>query len=157
MFLPALPLPTGGVSHVFELMAVLVAAQTVLGTADDLAPGAESTESSAPRRPRRRSRSSSGGSVRSSGSPGRAACGCSTALVHADSRPRPDRVRGRSGARATVLGLDTLPALGAVIVALGIILEDVVVLAVGVAIGIGGIVLIVTIGAALVRLLRSLF
>ena len=53
-------------------------------------------------------------------------------------------------------GLDTLPALGAVIVALSIILEDVAILAVGVVVGIGGIVLILTIGAALVRLLRSL-
>ncbi len=53
-------------------------------------------------------------------------------------------------------GLDTLPALGAVAVALSIILEDVVVLAVGVVVGTGGIVLILTVGAALFRLLRGL-
>jgi hypothetical protein len=54
-------------------------------------------------------------------------------------------------------GLDTFPALGAVLVALAIILEDVVVLALGLVVGTGGVVLIFTIGAALVRLLGSLF
>jgi hypothetical protein len=53
-------------------------------------------------------------------------------------------------------GLDTLPALGAVAVALAILLEDVFVLGVGVLIGTGGIVLIISIGAALARLVRSL-
>ena len=53
-------------------------------------------------------------------------------------------------------GLDTLPALGAVVVALSIILEDVIVLAVGILLGTGGIVLILTIGAALYRFVRSL-
>jgi hypothetical protein len=53
-------------------------------------------------------------------------------------------------------GLDTLPALGAVLIALAILLQDVVLLAVGVAIGTGGIALIVTLGAALARLLRHL-
>src|SRR6266540_2008331 len=48
-------------------------------------------------------------------------------------------------------GLDTLPALGAVFVALAIILEDAVVLGAGIVIGTGGIVLIVSIGAALAR------
>ena len=31
MFVPALPLPTGGVTHVFEAITVLLAAQMVLG------------------------------------------------------------------------------------------------------------------------------
>jgi hypothetical protein len=53
-------------------------------------------------------------------------------------------------------GLDTLPSLGAVAVALAIILDDVVVLAIGVVIGTGGILLIFTIGAAVVRVLRNL-
>ena len=74
----------------------------------------------------------------------------------AAARPDPDRVRGRRCVAPPFSGLDTLPALGAVIVALSIILEDVVVLAVGVVIGAGGIVLILTIGAALVHYLRKL-
>src|SRR6185312_7534238 len=31
MFVPALPLPTGGVTHAFEAIAVILAAQMVLG------------------------------------------------------------------------------------------------------------------------------
>ena len=54
-------------------------------------------------------------------------------------------------------GLDTLPALGAVAIALSIILEDVVVLGIGLLLGTGGIVLILTVGAALFRLLKGLF
>jgi hypothetical protein len=54
-------------------------------------------------------------------------------------------------------GLDTLPALGAVAIALSVILEDVVVLVVGIVLGTGGVVLIVTVGAALLTLVRKLF
>jgi hypothetical protein len=53
-------------------------------------------------------------------------------------------------------GLDTLPAMGAVAVALAIILEDLVVLAVGAVLGTSGIILILTVGAAIVRVLRGL-
>ncbi len=54
-------------------------------------------------------------------------------------------------------GLDTLPAMGAVGVALGVILGDVVVLGIGFAIGVGGITLMVTLGAAIARFFQSLF
>ena len=53
-------------------------------------------------------------------------------------------------------GLDTLPAMGAVVISLAIILEDVIVLAIGIVIGAGGIGLIFTIGTALVQLIRNL-
>ena len=53
-------------------------------------------------------------------------------------------------------GLDMFPALGAVLVSLSIILEDIAVLAIGTAIGAGGIILILTIGAARVHLVRNL-
>ena len=53
-------------------------------------------------------------------------------------------------------GLDTLPAFGAVAIALSIILEDVAVLAIGIVIGAVGVTLIVTIGAAIVRILGNL-
>ena len=45
--------------------------------------------------------------------------------------------------------------MGAVALALGIVLEDIVVIGVGLALGVGGVALILTIGAALVRLVRS--
>lgn len=53
-------------------------------------------------------------------------------------------------------GLDTLPALGAVGVALAIILEDAVVLLIATALGTGGVILMITIGAALVHFVRHL-
>jgi hypothetical protein len=53
-------------------------------------------------------------------------------------------------------GLDTLPALGAVIVALSIILSDALLLGIGLVIGTGGVILIVTVGAAIVRLIKGL-
>jgi hypothetical protein len=158
MIVPALPLPTGGVSHVFEVIAILIAAQMVAGRRTIWLParwkrrelGATTTEKGIPFVVRR---------IRQ---------------VERFSKPRGARLlaqrwTGRAiglvliaFALAAVLappfsGLDTLPALGAVAVALAIILEDVAVLAVGLLLGTGGIVLIVTIGAALVRLLRGLF
>ncbi len=51
-------------------------------------------------------------------------------------------------------GLEILPAMGAVVVALSIILEDIVVFAIGVVIGTGGIVLFVVVGTALVRVIQ---
>jgi hypothetical protein len=157
MILPATPLPTGGVTHVFELITVLLGGQMVLGRRTIWLPerfkrrelGATTTEKAIPFIVRR---------IRQ---------------VERISRPRGVRLFGQrwfnrilglvmivfaiaAAFAPPFSGLDTLPALGAVLVALSIILQDVVVLGVGVVIGIGGIVLIVTIGAALVRLLRSL-
>ena len=54
-------------------------------------------------------------------------------------------------------GLDTLPSLGAVLIALAIILEDGVVLLAGVATGIVGTALVFTIGASVLHLVRHLF
>jgi hypothetical protein len=53
-------------------------------------------------------------------------------------------------------GLDTLPALGAIAIALAVILEDVALLILGILLGTSGLILILTIGAALVHLVRSL-
>jgi hypothetical protein len=157
MFVPALPLPTGGVSHVLEVITIVLAAQMVLGRRTVWLPerwkrrelGAATTEKAIPFIVRR---------IRQ---------------VERFSRPRAawlfdQRLVGRLLGLVVMLfaigaavappfsGLDTLPALGAVGVALAIILEDVVVLALGVIVGTGGVVLIFTVGAALVRLLRSL-
>jgi hypothetical protein len=158
MLVPALPLPTGGVSHVLEVVAVLLAAQMVLGRRIVWVPnrwkdrelGATMTEKTLPfvmRRIRQVERLSHGRGRR---------------LF--DQRWF-DRILGlvlivfavAAALAPPFSGLDTLPSLGAVVVALSILLEDVLVLVVGILIGTGGIVLILTVGAALVRLLRSLF
>ena len=158
MFVPALPLPTGGITHVFEGITVVLAAQMVVGRRTLWMPdrwkrrelGPLTTDKAIPSMLR---------TVR---------------RFERFSRPRGVwffRNRWSSPILGLLLialattaalappfsGLDTLPAMGAVAVALSIILEDVVVLAVGVVIGTGGAVVILTIGAAAMRALRSLF
>jgi hypothetical protein len=156
MFLPALPLPTGGISHVFEAITVVLAFQMVLGRRTVWLPerwrrrelGPTTTDRAIPFMLRR---------IR---------------FVERFSRPRGTwlfhhgwmlRLLGlllmalaiAAAVAPPFSGLDTLPSLGAVAVALAIILEDAVVLAIGAIIGTGGIVLILTIGAAVLRILRS--
>jgi hypothetical protein len=158
MFLPALPLPTGGVTHVFEAITVLLAAQMVLGRRTIWLPqrwqrrelGTLTTGKTIPFMIRR---------IR---------------WFERFSRPRGARLfRQRwflrllgvvlvglaigAAAAPPFSGLDTLPALGAVAVALAIILEDVVVLGIGLAVGTAGIALILTIGAALLHFARNVF
>ena len=157
MFVPALPAPTGGITHVFEVITMLIAAQMVLGRRTPWIPqrwrerelGALTTGKALPFVIRR---------IR---------------WFERFSRPRLSflfdnsmflRILGVIIIAFTLgafvappfSGLDTLPALGVVTIALSIILEDVVVLAIGVFIGLGGIVLIVTIGRALADFFRNL-
>src|SRR3954467_13707206 len=133
MFVPAIPAPTGGVTHVFEVITILIAAQMVIGRRGLWIPkrwrdrelGALSTGKALPFVIRR---------IR---------------WFEKFSRPRlsylfdnatflrlPGPILIPSTLGAVVAppfsGLDTLPALGVVIIALSIILEDVVVLAIGV-------------------------
>jgi hypothetical protein len=157
MFVPALPLPTGGISHVFEAITVLLAGQMVIGRRTIWLPdrwqrrelGPTTTAKAIPfmirwiRRVERISRPR-GAWLFSQGWMLRLLGLLMIALAVGAALAPP------------FSGLDTLPSLGAVAVALAIILDDVVVLAIGVAIGTGGILLILTIGAALVRVLRSL-
>jgi hypothetical protein len=158
MFLPALPLPTGGITHVFEVITVFVALQMVIGRRTIWLPrrwrqralGATITGKAVPFIIRR---------VR---------------WFEKFTRPRMAwlfrqrwfiRVLGlviiafTAGAAIAppFSGLDTLPALGVVTISLAIILEDAVVLGIGALIGTGGIVLIVTIGAAIAHAIRSRF
>jgi hypothetical protein len=157
MSIPAIPLPTGGVTHVFEAVTILVALQMILGRRTVWLPrrlrgrelGPLLTDKAIPfimrrvrwfeKRSRRRG----------------------AALFRQVWFVRVLGVLVVGFALGAALappfsGLDTLPALGAVAVALAILLEDVFVLGVGVLIGTGGIVLIISIGAALARLVRSL-
>ena len=78
MFVPALPLPTGGVTHVFEAITVLLAAQMVLGRRTIWLPARwNRRDLGATADRRRRSPSSCGASARWSGSRARAARGSS--------------------------------------------------------------------------------
>ena len=158
MFVPALPLPTGGITHVFEVITVLLGAELVVGARSIWLPasfrdrplGATMTTRAVPFMMRR---------IR---------------WLERFSRPRAAtlfrrrwflRIAGvvfivfalAAGLAPPFSGLDTLPSLGAVFVALSIILEDVVALAIGLGIGTGGIVLSLTVGIALAEVLRRLF
>jgi hypothetical protein len=158
MFLPALPLPTGGVSHVFEAITVVVASQMVVGRHTLWLPerwrrrelGPAMIDKAVPFIARR---------IR---------------WFERFSRPRGVQIFRRRAPLSLVglvivalalaaavsppfSGLDTVPSMGAVVVALSIILEDVVVLGIGVAIGAGGVALSIALGAAAVRLVSSTF
>lgn len=158
MFIPALPLPTGGITHVFEAITVLLGAEMVIGARTIWLParwrdrelGQTATKKALPFMVRR---------IR---------------WFERFSRRRGARLFEQRWflrvlglvlialAVAAALappfsGLDTVPAFGAVIVALGIVLDDVLVLGIGVLIGAGGIALIITVGALLVRFIQSLF
>jgi hypothetical protein len=153
MLLPALPLPTGGVTHVFEAITVLLAAQMVLGRRSVWLPdrfkrrqlGSLTTDRAIPVVARWIGR------------------------VERISKPRGTWLFDRGAtmrliglvimafAIAAALappfsGLDTLPALGVVVVCLSIVLRDVVVLGIGLVLGAVGIALILTLGTAIFHL-----
>ena len=158
MLVSATPLPTGGVTLVFQIIAALVAAQMVLGRQTIWLP--------------RRWRQRELGGVAT-----RRAIPFIVRLIRwleKYSRPRWAGLFHRrlfirlvgvvlitfaiaASLAPPLSGLETLPAMGAVVVALAIILEDVVVFVIGVVIGTSGIVLFVSVSAALIRVIRRLF
>lgn len=158
MFVPALPLPTGGITHVFEVVTVLLAAELVIGARSIWLPARFRDRSLGPT------------------TTGRAVPFMMRQIhwLERFSRPRAASLFDRrwflrvlglvfialavsAGLAPPFSGLDTLPALGAVFVALAIILEDVVALVIGLAIGTSGIALTLTVGAALLNLVTRLF
>ena len=155
---PALPLPTGGATHVFEIIAILLALQLIAGREEVWLP-------------QRWCRLDLGG-------PGR------QRFLHALlrmirrlerlSRPRLRFLFERRlsnivfGALVAGLslaaflappftGLDTLPALGAVLLSLGVLLEDIAVVLAAVLVGAVGIALEIILGTAAIHGITSLF
>jgi hypothetical protein len=156
MGVPALPLPTGGATHVFEVIAVLLALELIVGR----------DEIWLPRSWRARKINTDGRFV--------------TTLLKAIrrlermSRPRLRFLFGHrlsnvvfglivaGGSIAAFVappftGLDTLPALGVVLVSLGVLLEDFLLVAVGLVVGAAGVVVEIVAGGAALKGLRSLF
>jgi hypothetical protein len=145
----AIPIPTGGVTHVLELIAVLVALQLVVGRSELWLP-------------RRVSEHELGEIVTGKAVP---AIIRRVRWFERWARPRfadlLDRRIARSVLGAFVLlfvlgallappfsGLDTLPSVGVVIVCLGIIFSDVMIVALGITAGTAGIALVVALGSA---------
>jgi hypothetical protein len=158
MGVPALPLPTGGATHVFEVVTALLALQLIVGR----------DEIWLPQRWRR---------LQLAG-PGRQRFlnGLMKMIRWLERFSKP-RFRflfnhrlssivfgvlvlgGTVGAFAAppFTGLDTLPSLGVVLLSLAVLLEDFVVAVIAIAIGVGGVILEVVLGKAAIKGIGSLF
>jgi hypothetical protein len=155
--LPALPLPTGGATHVFETIAMLLALELIVGRRTIWLPG------------RLRRRDLSGLAE------GRLAARLLKIIRRLErfSKPRLGRLLRQRlagvafGAIVLALsvtafvappfsGLDTLPALGIVVLSLGILFEDVVLAAAGTLIGALGAVVVIGLGSLVARWIGDL-
>lgn len=151
MALPAMPLPTGGISHFFEIVVALLALEMVVGRRSIWLPSAWKN------RPLSKT-------IVAKGIPYLVK---KIAVVERYSKPRLTNVTTSRltlpligliiiGFTVTAFvappfsGLDTLPALGVVLISLGLILEDALGLIVGTIVGCLGVLLVVGLGSALV-------
>ena len=156
MAVPALPLPTGGVTHVFEVITMLVALELVAGRRSIWLP-------------RRWERLGLGDSGQ------RFVAQLLRLIRRLERFARPRlavllRLRVSRVVFGVVVfalslaaflappfsGLDTLPALGVVLVSLGVLFEDIVLAVAGVVVGILGALLVIALGGALVHLIEQL-
>jgi hypothetical protein len=154
----ALPLPTGGATHVFEVIAVLLALELIAGREHIWLPQRWRKLELAGHRQQR-------------------FIGALMKLIRRLERYSRPRLRflfdhrmsnivfgllvigGSAGAffAPPFSGLDTLPSLGVVLLSLGVLLEDFAVVVVAVLIGVAGVVLEIVLGSAVIHGLGSLF
>ncbi len=155
---PALPLPTGGATHVFEIIAVLLAGQLVAGRTRIWLPQRwHALELAGPRQQR-----FIAGLMRM------------IRRLERFSRPRLRLlfdhrlsnivfgllvIAGCAGAffAPPFTGLDTLPALGVVLISLGVLLEDIVVVVLGLVVLVAGVALEIVVGSAAIKGIGKLF
>jgi hypothetical protein len=154
----ALPLPTGGATHVFDVIAVLLALQLIAGRDEIWLPDRfRDRELAGPRQQKflhglmrfiRRLERFSRPRLRFLFDHRLSNVAFGLAVIG-----------GTAGAffAPPFSGLDTLPALGVVILSLGVLLEDFAFVAAGVVIIAAGVVLEITLGSAAVRGIKSLF
>jgi hypothetical protein len=155
---PALPLPTGGVTHVFELISILLALQLILGRDEIWLPD-------------RWRRLELGGKTQQ-----RFVHGLLRLIRWLERMSRP-RLRFLFGHRISDLvfgvlvvagsiaafvappftGLDTLPALGVVLLSLGVLLEDFAIVVSGLVVGVLGVGLEIFLGKEAIHGIKSLF
>jgi hypothetical protein len=156
---PALPLPTGGATHVFEVIAVLLALQLIAGRDEIWLPQ------------RWRKLDLGAGPKRE-----RFLTGLMKMIRRLErfSKPRfrflfdhriSNIVFGLLITGASVAafvappftGLDTLPALGAVLLSLGVLLEDFLIVILGLIVGAAGVLLEIVLGSAAIKGIGNLF
>jgi hypothetical protein len=155
---PALPLPTGGATHVFEIIAVLLAAQLIAGRQAIWLPNRWRNLELAGDRQQRFL----------------AALMRMIRRLERLSRPRlrflfDHRlsnivfgvlvIGGSLGAflAPPFTGLDTLPALGVVLLSLAVLLEDFAIVIAAVVVGVAGVVLEIVLGSAAIKGIEHLF
>ena len=155
---PALPLPTGGATHVFEIIAALLALQLMAGRRDIWLPERWRELDLAGERQQRFTHAL----LRLL----RWLERFSTPRLHVLFRQRISRVVygalvfcGTLGAflAPPFSGLDTLPALGVVLLSLGVLLEDIAIAGLGVAVAAVGIALEVALGHAAWHLISQVY
>ena len=154
---PALPVPTGGATHVFEVIAVLLALQLVVGR----------EEIWLPERWRKRELA---------GEKQERFLTALMKMIRRLERISKPRLQFAFNHRASNIvfgllviggcvaaflappftGLDTLPALGVVLLSLGVLLEDFAIVIVGTVIGVAGVALEIFLGKAVVDALSGL-
>jgi hypothetical protein len=154
---PALPLPTAGVTHVFELIAALLALEVIAGRDEVWLPERwRGLELAGPKQQRFLN-------------------GLMKLIRRLERLSRPRLARlftlrvtdvgfgllvlgGTAGAFLSppFSGLDTLPAIGVVVLSLGVLLRDVLIAAVGTLLGVGGVILEVVLGSAAIHGIASL-
>jgi hypothetical protein len=155
---PALPLPTGGATHVFEVIAALLALELIVGRRQVWLPERWK-------------------GVKLGGDKQQKFIGGLTRLIRRLERLSRPRLAflfdhrlsrlvfgllvlaGTAGAffAPPFTGLDTLPALAVVLISLGMLLEDFLVVAAGLVVLVGGVALEIILGAAAVHGVRSIF
>lgn len=155
---PALPLPTGGATHVLEIVAMLLALQLIAGREELWLPGRwRNLELAGPRQQQflrgllkliRRLERISRPRFRW--------------LLHHRLSTVVFGLLVIAGSLAAFLappfsGLDTLPALGVVLLSLGVLLEDMLVVGVALVVGAGGVALEIFLGSTAVHAVKSLF
>jgi hypothetical protein len=154
---PALPLPTGGATHVFEIIAILLALQLIVGRSEIWLPQRwRSLALAGPRQQR--------------------FLGALMRMIRWLERFSRPRARFLFNHRLTNVvfgllviggslgaflappfsGLDTLPSLGVVVFSLGVLLEDVLVVSVGVVLTVAGVVLEIVLGSAVLNGVSSI-
>jgi hypothetical protein len=158
MGVPALPLPTGGATHVFEVVTALLALQLIIGRDEIWLP-------------QRWRRLQLAGENREKFLRGLMK---TVRRLERFSKPRfrflfnhqvSNSVFGLLVVGGTVgafvappfTGLDTLPALGVVLLSLAVLLEDIILAAVGIAVGVGGVILEIVLGKAAISGISNLF
>lgn len=158
MSIPALPIPTGGVTHVFEIIVMLMSLELIMGQSTIWLPSKWKNKKL-------------GKTIETKTLP------YLIKRIRWFERFSRPRLGGVLSNRVTVsvmgivifcltltafaappfTGLDTLPALGVVFISLGIILEDILGALIGLVIGAAGVGLVIGLGTAIVEVIKNLF